>query len=204
MEKKKLHVEELEDGMLSAEDVKIFDKVLILHKNMEIESKHMSLLKTAGVNELVVLIPSKDESSREKTHISDYPKFAEALKNTRVMIVDDSKLMRLKLKKIVEEAGLNLVGEAEDGQKAVEMVEELQPTLITMDIEMPNLDGLSAISPIHEKLPDVKIIMISSLGYEDKIIEAISNGALDFINKPFDPDRVKRTIFSALTSDFMI
>jgi len=204
MKKKKINVEELEEGMLAAEDIIIRDNVPILRKNMEIENKSLSLLKAAGVTELEVLIPSKKESDRKKTHISDYPEHEKILKNTRVMIVDDSKLMRLKLRKIVEEAGLNLAGEAEDGWEAIRSVEKLKPTLITMDIEMPNLDGLSAIAPIRKKLPGVKIIMISSLGCEDKIIESISKGAIDFINKPFDPDRVKRTIFNVLTSSCRI
>jgi two-component system, chemotaxis family, chemotaxis protein CheY len=201
MEKKIINVEEIEEGMLTAEDVMAHGHVVILKKEQEIESKHLSLFKTVGIEKIEVLVPEKKER-KSKTHVDDYPEYSERLKTASVMIVDDSKLMRLKLKKIVEGAGLTLAGEAEDGSEAILMVTDLNPTLITMDIEMPNIDGLSAIGPVLEKLPSAKIIMISSLGYDEKIIEAISAGAIDFISKPFDPEQVQKTILGAIVANY--
>lgn len=198
MLKKTIDIEELEEGMLLAESIAISSGTVIIRKNTELEFKHVNLLKAAKVFDIVVFIPDKSETVKEDVTIEDYPEHLEKLKSTKVMIVDDSKLMRLKLRKIVEGAGLTIVGEAEDGQDAIAKAKELKPTFITMDIEMPNMTGIEALKPVLEVVPGARIVMISSLGDEDHIIDAISNGAIDFIIKPFEPMRTKKVLINSI------
>lgn len=202
MERKKLNINEIEEGMLSAKNVFHDESFLLVRENMELEWKHINLFKAAGIEEIEVLIPEKPGDEEKELTVDDFPEHAETLMSTKVLIVDDSKLMRFKLKKIVEGAGLAIAGEAENGKEAVAKAKELEPTFITMDIEMPEMDGISALEPIAAQLPDAKIIMISSVGDEERIIESITRGALDFINKPFDPLKVRKVILNTIISDF--
>lgn len=198
MDKRKISVDDIEDGMIAAEDVVSENGDIVVRKNIELDSKHLCLLNKCAIKELNVLTPHKPATDGEKTNISDYPAHSALLSSAKVLVVDDSKLIRAKLTRIVAEAGLAVAGEAEDGFEAVAMAKMLKPTLITLDIEMDKMDGIQAIQPILKAAPDTKIVMISSLGSEDKIIEAISEGAVDFINKPFDPERVKKTLISTI------
>lgn len=206
MEKKTIERDDLEEGMLSAKTIKTKDGKTILRKLVTLEDKHMNLLQSVGINEIEVLIPDKINYSFQ-VHINDYPQHEDVLFDARIMIVDDSKTIRYKLNKLIVEAGFDTIIEAFDGQEAVEKVEEFKPTFITMDIEMPRMDGITAVEKIHEKHPDIKIVMISSQGQEgqeDKIIDSISAGALDFIHKPFDPDKVKKAIITTIITDFLV
>ncbi len=112
----------------------------------------------------------------------------------RVLIVDDAKLMRYSLIKILKSIGHEIVGEAEDGNIAYERYKELKPDLVTMDMSMPNLDGIGAVEKICEEFPEAKIIMVSSIEDRTLTYEAIAAGALDFINKPPQEDEVKEKI----------
>ncbi len=113
----------------------------------------------------------------------------------KVLIVDDAMFMRSMIKDILMNAGdFEIVGEAEDGAVAIEKFKEVKPDLITMDIVMPNVDGIEATKRIIELNPDVKIVMCSALGQEPLIMESLAAGARDFIVKPFSPEKVIKVI----------
>ncbi len=107
-----------------------------------------------------------------------------------ILIVDDTAFMRMTLKNILEKNGYQVVGEAEDGLQAIEKYKETSPQMVTMDITMPNLDGISAIKEIMKHDPNAKIVVCSAMGQKSLVIEALNAGAKDFIVKPFQPDRV--------------
>lgn len=107
-----------------------------------------------------------------------------------IMVVDDAKFMRITLSNILESGGHDVVGEAENGKQAVEMFNELNPDLVTMDITMPEMNGLEAVKNILHDNPGATIIMCSAMGQQKMVVEAIETGAKDFIVKPFDENRV--------------
>ncbi|MBP2642431.1 MAG: response regulator receiver protein [Firmicutes bacterium] len=113
---------------------------------------------------------------------------------TKVLIVDDAAFMRMMIKDILTKNGFEVVGEAENGAKAVEKWQELRPDLTTMDITMPEMDGITAVKNIKNIDPNAKVIMCSAMGQQAMVIEAIQSGAKDFIVKPFQPDRVLEAI----------
>lgn len=117
---------------------------------------------------------------------------------TRVLIVDDAAFMRMMIKDILSKNGYDVVGEAENGQRAIEKYQELNPDLTTMDITMPEMDGISAVKEIKKFDPAAKIIMCSAMGQQAMVIEAIQSGAKDFIVKPFQPDRVLEAVRKAV------
>ena len=112
----------------------------------------------------------------------------------RVLIVDDAAFMRMMIKDILSKNGYEVVGEAENGQKAVEKFQELRPDLTTMDITMPEMDGITAVKEIKKIDANAKVIMCSAMGQQAMVIEAIQCGARDFIVKPFQPDRVLEAV----------
>jgi len=107
-----------------------------------------------------------------------------------ILIVDDDHFMRTMIREILTSEGFAVAGEAEDGEEAVKLYRELRPDLTTMDIVMPKMDGIAALNAILELDSAAKVIMISSLGQEALIAEAIETGAKDFIVKPFQRDRI--------------
>lgn len=111
-----------------------------------------------------------------------------------VLIADDAKFMRAKLARILEDNGFSVVAEAEDGFQARELALKFNPDIITLDITMPGLDGISALKSIKEDAPDARIIMISALGQKSKVKECFIAGARDFIIKPFVEERVIDTL----------
>ncbi|WP_018664579.1 response regulator [Heyndrickxia acidiproducens] len=111
-----------------------------------------------------------------------------------ILIVDDAKFMRLTLTKMLENGGHTIVGEAENGQRAIELYRELKPDIVTMDITMPQMTGIEAVKAIMEESPDAKIIICSALGQQKLVVEAIESGAKDFIVKPFDETRVLEAV----------
>lgn len=115
-----------------------------------------------------------------------------------IMITDDAAFMRMMLKDILIKNGYQVIGEAENGLKAVEKYKELKPDLVTMDITMPELDGIGALKKIKEFDPNAKIIMCSAMGQQAMVIESIQAGAKDFIVKPFQPDKVIMSVSKAL------
>ena len=116
----------------------------------------------------------------------------------RILIVDDAAFMRMMIKDILTKNDFEVVGEAADGVQAIEKYIDLKPDLVTMDITMPEMDGIAALKAIKEKDPAAKIIMCSAMGQQAMVIDAIQAGAKDFIVKPFQADRVVEAIEKAL------
>ena len=117
----------------------------------------------------------------------------------RILIVDDASFMRMMIKDILVKNGYEVVGEAADGAQAVTMYKELKPDLVTMDITMPEMDGITALKNIRAENPNAVVIMCSAMGQQAMVIDAIQAGAKDFIVKPFHADRVLEAISKNLS-----
>ncbi len=117
---------------------------------------------------------------------------------SRVLIVDDAAFMRMMIKDILEKNGFQVIGEANNGLKAVEIYQKEKPDVVTMDITMPDMDGIEAVKTIKAFDPAAKIIMCSAMGQQTMVMDAIRAGAKDFIVKPFQPDRVLEAIRKVL------
>ena len=115
-----------------------------------------------------------------------------------VLIADDAAFMRMMIKNILTDAGYEIVGEAENGTVAVSKYRELKPDLTTMDITMPEMDGLAALKEIRDQDPGARVVMCSAMGQQSMVIESIQAGARDFIVKPFQPERVLEAVQKAL------
>lgn len=113
------------------------------------------------------------------------------------MIVDDAIFMRMKLKDILEKNGYEVVAEAQNGADAIEKYKAEKPDIVTMDITMPEMNGIEALQKIKKIDPSAKVIMCSAMGQQAMVMEAIQSGALDFIVKPFETDRVIDSIVKA-------
>lgn len=116
----------------------------------------------------------------------------------RVMLVDDASFMRMMLKNILVGSGYEVIGEAENGAKAVEQYKSLKPDLVIMDIIMPEMGGIDAVREIIKGNPSAKILMCSSMGQQSLVVEAIQAGAKDFIVKPFQPSNVLEAVKKVL------
>ena len=108
----------------------------------------------------------------------------------RVLVCDDATFRRMTLIRILKEGGHETVGEASDGEQAVNRYKELKPDIVLMDITMPGKNGLEATKEITEYDSSANIIMVSALGQQSKVFEAIAAGAKDFVVKPFEPDKI--------------
>jgi two-component system, chemotaxis family, chemotaxis protein CheY len=117
----------------------------------------------------------------------------------KILIVDDAAFMRMMIKDILTKNGFEVVGEAADGVQAIEKYNETQPDLVTMDITMPEMDGITALKEIKKINPAAKVIMCSAMGQQAMVIDAIQAGARDFIVKPFQADRVLEAINKTLS-----
>lgn len=107
-----------------------------------------------------------------------------------VLIVDDAMFMRNTLKLMLERNDFKVIGQAEDGIEAVKEYERLQPDIVTMDITMPKMTGIEALIKIREMDPNAKIVMITAMGHEIMVKEAILSGATNFIVKPFQENKI--------------
>lgn len=116
----------------------------------------------------------------------------------RILIVDDAAFMRMMIKDILSKNGYEIVGEAENGSRALEKYMELEPDIVLMDITMPEVDGITALKNIRKEDSEAKVIMCSAMGQQAMVIEAIHAGAKDFIVKPFQPDRVVEAVKKAI------
>ncbi|MBN2027251.1 MAG: response regulator [Actinobacteria bacterium] len=112
----------------------------------------------------------------------------------KIMIVDDAMFMRNKIKKILLASGYEDIIERSNGREAVESYKEHHPDLVTMDIIMPDMDGIAALAQIIAFDPEAKVIMITAMGQQRMVVDAIKGGAMDFITKPFQEEKVKETI----------
>jgi len=116
----------------------------------------------------------------------------------KIMLVDDASFMRMMLKNILVGSGYEIVGEAENGAKAIEQFKSLKPELTIMDIIMPEMGGIDAVREIVKINPSAKILMCSSMGQQSLVVEAIQAGAKDFIVKPFQPSNVLEAVKKVL------
>lgn len=112
----------------------------------------------------------------------------------KVLIIDDAAFMRLSLKTMLEKNEFMVIGEAENGKVGVQKYIELHPDIVTMDITMPDMTGIEALKAIREHDPKAKIIMITAMGQESMVREAVMNGAISFIVKPFKEDQLIKTL----------
>ena len=111
-----------------------------------------------------------------------------------ILICDDAAFMRMMIKDILTKNGYTVIGEAENGLRAVEKYNELNPDLVLMDITMPEMDGIQALKKIKENDSSASVIMCSPMGQQAMVIESIQSGAKDFIVKPFQADRVLEAV----------
>jgi two-component system chemotaxis response regulator CheY len=112
----------------------------------------------------------------------------------RILVADDASFMRITLDRILKSAGYEIVGQAANGIEAVAAYKKHNPDLVTMDVSMPEMDGVQAVKAIREIDPQARIVMVSAMGQEYVMQEAIAAGAIDFIVKPFKPDKVLETV----------
>ncbi|EMS70759.1 response regulator [Ruminiclostridium cellobioparum] len=112
----------------------------------------------------------------------------------KVLIVDDASFMRLSLKTMLESNGFEVAGEAENGYEAIKLYTKLKPDVVTMDITMPELDGIQALKSILELDQKAKIVILSAMGQEARVKEAIISGAKTFIVKPFKEEHLIQTL----------
>ncbi|MEK7431862.1 MAG: response regulator [Cyanobacteriota bacterium] len=108
----------------------------------------------------------------------------------RVLVVDDAAFMRMMLKDILIKNGFMVIGEASNGAEAVLKYQELKPDIVTMDITMPEMDGITAVREIVKINPNAKVVMCSAMGQQAMVLDAIQSGAKDFIVKPFQEEKV--------------
>jgi two-component system chemotaxis response regulator CheY len=108
----------------------------------------------------------------------------------RLLVVDDAMLMRRMIRDVALEAGWEVVGEAKNGREGVTLFAQLRPDLVTMDVVMPEMGGLEALRMIRGLDPKARVVMVTALDQKQTIEEAIRDGALDFIVKPFERDRI--------------
>jgi len=116
----------------------------------------------------------------------------------KILIVDDAAFMRMMIRDILTKNGYEIVGEAENGARAIEKYKDLIPDLVIMDITMPEVDGIQAVKEIKKINGDSKIIMCSAMGQQAMVIESIQAGAKDFIVKPFQAERVVEAVKKVL------
>lgn len=114
-----------------------------------------------------------------------------------ILICDDASFMRMMLKDILKKNGYTIAGEAENGLEAIKKYKEIKPDLVTMDITMPEMDGITALKEMRKIDDKANIIMCSAMGQQAMVIEAIQNGAKDFIVKPFQEARVLEAVRKA-------
>ena len=119
----------------------------------------------------------------------------------RVMVVDDALFMRNILKDIFVRHGYEVVAEADNGETALQLYQESKPDLVTMDIVMPKKSGIEALQEIMAADPEAHVIMVSALGQDTLVLEAVEAGARDFIVKPFKEDKVLETVRRVVGQD---
>lgn len=115
-----------------------------------------------------------------------------------VLIVDDAAFMRLALRSLLEKNGFTVVGEAENGVVALKKYQELHPDIVTMDITMPEMDGVQALEAIRSIDSNAKVVMVTAMGQEAYVREAVMKGAKGFIVKPWTDDYVIKTLNNVL------
>ena len=116
----------------------------------------------------------------------------------KVLIVDDAAFMRMAIRTMLAKEDIEIVGEAENGLQAIKKYKECKPDIVTMDITMPEMDGIAALEGIMHYDPNAKVIMLSAMGQEAMVKDAIVKGAKTFIVKPFKEDHIIKAIYKVL------
>ena len=119
----------------------------------------------------------------------------------KILIVDDAAFMRMMIRENLKKAGYSEFAEAGDGNEALRQYDQVRPDLVLLDITMPIKDGITALQEIREKDQGAKVIMCSAMGQENMVVESIRLGALDFIVKPFKPERLLQTVRNVLGNE---
>lgn len=196
----------LNNGLLASESSKNGISIDMLPPEVYISQK---LIGSAYVMPIVVngktvdMIISVDEGFKpgENVHKVEISKVSAEVKQSlkgSILVVDDSALIRKMLRALLENNGYSVVGEAANGKEAVEMYKSLKPDVVTLDITMPVMDGVSALKEIIDIDADAKAVMITAAGQQDKVVEALKLGALQFIMKPFNEEDVLRNFKNIL------
>lgn len=120
--------------------------------------------------------------------------------SAKIMIVDDAAFMRKRIRNILLKEGYEVVAESTNGKEAVDHYKQHKPDLVTMDITMPEMDGITALQEIKNIDPAALVIMVTAMGQQSMVIKAIKAGAKDFIVKPFEPERVLSTVRNVLSA----
>ncbi len=118
----------------------------------------------------------------------------------KLMIVDDSSIMRKAIEKYLASANVEIVGTAADGKQAVEMCKTAMPDVVTLDITMPEMDGLQCLEELLKIKPDIRVMVVSALKDEATALEALKKGARSFLGKPFTPESIKEA-FDQVVAD---
>ena len=121
------------------------------------------------------------------------------MRSLKALVVDDAALARVVLKRILAENGFEEIFEAENGEKAIQLYKEQRPNLVTMDITMPEMDGITCIRKLMEIDSNANIIVCSALGQKEVVIEAIQAGAKHFMIKPFDNDKIVKIVKAVMS-----
>jgi two-component system chemotaxis response regulator CheY len=116
----------------------------------------------------------------------------------KILVVDDAQFMRVKCSRLLQDAGHEVV-EASDGTEAVELYQSARPDAVLLDITMPKMDGLTALKEIRKLDPDARVAMLTAMGQQAIVIEAVKAGARDFVVKPFDASRVVQAVEKLLS-----
>ncbi len=114
----------------------------------------------------------------------------------RVLIVDDAAFMRMAIRKVLERNGFEIAGEAENGLVALTKYTECHPDIVTMDITMPEMTGIDSLKNLRQQDPNAKVVMVSAMGQETLVREAIMSGAKSFIVKPYKEEHIVQTLRS--------
>lgn len=116
----------------------------------------------------------------------------------KVLLVDDAAFMRMRCAKVLNKMGHTVI-EAENGLLALDAFDREKPDLVLLDITMPEMDGLTALKAIKQRAPQAKVAMVSAMGQQDMVLEAIKSGAADFVLKPFDESRLVSAVEKLLS-----
>ncbi len=122
------------------------------------------------------------------------------MKTTKILVVDDAAFMRAMLKDILENLNYEVVAEGKNGLEAVHLYKRYKPDLVTLDITMPEMDGIDALKEIITFDRHAKVIMCSAMGQQKMVVDSIHAGAKDFLVKPFNKDRIATAIESVISS----
>jgi two-component system, chemotaxis family, chemotaxis protein CheY len=117
-----------------------------------------------------------------------------------ILVVDDAAFMRMMIRDILSKEGYR-IEEAVNGRDAVEKYDQVSPDLVTLDITMPEMNGIDTLKAIRAKDPSARVLMVSAMGQQQMIVEALESGAMDFLVKPFQPTKVLETVKKCLVAD---